>query len=69
MEFAPREGLLPGEQPDTGYPEDAEHWLTVYSELLQFATDLGLGSYAGHYRRRIRFWRARRRQLGSSEQS
>ncbi|MDQ6885246.1 MAG: hypothetical protein M3077_13595 [Candidatus Dormibacteraeota bacterium] len=27
--------LLPGEHPDTQYPDDAKHWLTVYTELVQ----------------------------------
>jgi hypothetical protein len=26
--------LLPGENPNTASPEDAEHWLRVYEELL-----------------------------------
>ena len=27
--------LLPGEHPDTQYPDDAKHWFTVYSELVK----------------------------------
>ena len=27
--------LLPGEHPDTQYPDDAKHWFTVYTELVQ----------------------------------
>ena len=27
---------LPGEDLDTTYPEDAEHWQNVYTELLEF---------------------------------
>ena len=26
--------LLPGEDPATPYPEDAQHWAAVYEELL-----------------------------------
>jgi hypothetical protein len=29
------ERLLPGEEP-SGHPEDIEHWIAVYSELLDF---------------------------------
>jgi len=28
--------LLPGEDPNSGHAEDAEHWIAVYSELLDF---------------------------------
>lgn len=28
--------LLPGEDPETTEPEDAEHWLAAYGELLGF---------------------------------
>lgn len=70
MTSEPGDGLLPGEIPDTGYPEDAEHWLAVYSELLRFATEIKLTPYVDLYRRRLEFWRARREELGSSpEQS
>ncbi len=30
-----RNRLLPGEDPRSRQPEDAEHWLAVYTELLQ----------------------------------
>jgi len=30
------DALLPGEQPGSGYREDVEHWITVYSELVEF---------------------------------
>ena len=32
---AQSEHLLPGEDPDSHYPEDAEHWVDVYRELSQ----------------------------------
>ena len=28
--------LLPGEDPDSTHPDDAEHWIEVYRELLQY---------------------------------
>ena len=31
-----RERLLPGERPETRYLDDAEHWISVYSDLLAF---------------------------------
>jgi hypothetical protein len=37
---ADRERLLPGEDPETPYPEDASHWTRVYSELVAFKDDL-----------------------------
>lgn len=32
--------LMPGEDPTTVFPEDIEHWLGVYQELLAFKRDL-----------------------------
>lgn len=32
--------LLPGEEPETRYPDDARHWLQVYAELLRFKDEL-----------------------------
>ena len=34
-EAAARDRLLPGENPRSQQPEDADHWLAVYTELLQ----------------------------------
>ncbi|GAC1574775.1 MAG: hypothetical protein NVS3B18_08380 [Candidatus Dormibacteria bacterium] len=34
------ERLLEGENPDTQYLEDATHWVTVYSELLDVKREL-----------------------------
>ena len=35
-----KERLMRGENPDTTYLEDAEHWAGVYRELLAFKNDL-----------------------------
>ena len=32
--------LLPGEDPATPYPEDAQHWAAVYDELVDFKQQL-----------------------------
>jgi hypothetical protein len=32
--------LLPGEAADTPYPDDAHHWIKVYSELVAFKVDI-----------------------------
>jgi hypothetical protein len=49
-------GLLPGEQ-QTSSPEDAQHWITVYQELIEFCelmlTSPGQSLEAGHLRRRL----------------
>lgn len=68
MTSGPDDGLLPGELPDSGYREDAEHWLSVYSELLCLATELGLTSHAERYGRRLRFWQARLQELGRPDE-
>lgn len=35
-EGATSDALLPGEDPAAGYGDDVEHWISVYSELLDF---------------------------------
>jgi len=35
-----RSRLLRGEDPQTGYPDDARHWIAVYRELLDFKQDM-----------------------------
>lgn len=30
-----QDALLPGEDPETDHPDDADHWLRVYTELMQ----------------------------------
>ena len=32
--------LLPGEDPDTTFPDDVVHWLKVYGELLELKQEL-----------------------------
>ena len=32
--------LLPGEDPSSRHPEDARHWMAVYSELLAFKQEI-----------------------------
>lgn len=32
--------MQPGEDPDSGLPEDAEHWAEVYEELINFKNGL-----------------------------
>lgn len=34
------DGLIPGEPVDSSYPDDAEHWVTVYSELTEYKRSL-----------------------------
>ena len=66
------EGLLPGEWPDSPYPEDAEHWSTVYVELITAAGELAASADGNRsaveaaqerYRRRLAFWRQRADEL------
>jgi len=40
--MADRKRLLPGEPPDSEYAEDANHWLTVYGDLVAFFDRYGL---------------------------
>ena len=67
--------LRPGEDPDTEYAGDANHWLGTYSELLRLADeavlDLGhehslseaeLGDYSLLFQRRLAFWQAKVRE-------
>jgi hypothetical protein len=35
-----RDRLLPGERPNTLYSEDAEHWVHVYTDLLNFNLEM-----------------------------
>lgn len=39
-EAADPDRLLPGEDPSTGYPDDARKWIEVYDELLRFKNRL-----------------------------
>lgn len=39
--------LLPGEQSDSPYPEDAEHWVRVYEELVSLCERMLEGPPSG----------------------
>jgi DNA-binding response OmpR family regulator len=41
--------LLEGEDPKTGFPQDARHWIAVYSEMIAFKNDV-----LGRMRTRVR---------------
>lgn len=65
------EPLLPGEEADSEYRDDAEHWIRVYDELLTSAGELArdangaraaLEAAQERYRRRLAFWRQRAAQ-------
>ncbi|MGH7775624.1 MAG: hypothetical protein ACREPI_00390 [Candidatus Dormibacterales bacterium] len=69
---------MPGEHPDSPYPEDAEHWVRVYEQLLQGAEALLVAGWspegagapdelrtrAARYRRRLRYWKRRAELAG-----
>lgn len=64
--------LLPGECSDTSFRGDAEHWVTVYEEMVQHAQELAaagdglepaLTRSVCRYRERLEFWRRRLREL------
>ena len=40
IDAATQTRLLPGENPDTIYLDDAAHWIAVYGELLSFKTEM-----------------------------
>jgi hypothetical protein len=40
LETVEPERLLPGEDADTPYLDDAQHWLKVYAELVAFKVDI-----------------------------
>jgi hypothetical protein len=71
--------LLPGEDPDRITADEIAHWVNVYEELLTgilwiresatCETDAGLlEDRAGHFRRRLSFWR-QRGILGAHEET
>jgi hypothetical protein len=80
VETAEDDRLLPGEDPESSFPDDAEHFVSVYAELLRFqelavsqaeAESSGGGEHLEHLRlerdrlrRRLDFWRRRQRELG-----
>jgi hypothetical protein len=71
----PDPALLAGEDPETEHPEDVEHWIGVYTELLAGARrlrgiatedDLRLDVELGRLRNRLAFWIERRADLRSA---
>ncbi len=58
---------LPGEMDSETSPllEDAQHWLSVYQELLTFRRTLVPTAELERLENRHRFWQERVRQLGS----
>lgn len=58
------DGLLPGEPPDSGLPDDAAHWAAVYGELVELLAQSRMKSseLLARHRRRLDFWRARLRR-------
>jgi hypothetical protein len=78
--------LLPGENPESEYLEDAELWIEIYTELIDVTEGLlarlnepslaraGVREEAApisdqlqRFRRRLDFWKSRRRQLNVPE--
>jgi hypothetical protein len=61
--------LLPGELLTSDDPEDAAHWVAVYSELAFMLRSLPerttVDGTVERYERRLAFWRERLRQLSS----
>lgn len=64
--------LLPGECDDTNFRDDAQHWVTVYEEMVSHARDLvsagdglesALTESLARYRQRLEFWQRRLREL------
>lgn len=68
------ERLLPREDPSSRHPEDATHWIAVYSEPLAFkqeilrqSTDLiVLCAEAARLERRLGFWQQRLADSGGA---
>src|SRR5215469_2622922 len=66
--------MLTGEVPDTVHPDDVEHWVAVYSELVAgtarlrepVVADPRVDMEYEHLRRRLDFWLCRRAQLQNS---
>ncbi|MBV8528893.1 MAG: hypothetical protein JOZ75_11295 [Candidatus Dormibacteraeota bacterium] len=64
--------LLPGEWCETTFRDDAEHWVSVYEELVDDAAGLAasaegvstpLDAVVSRYRCRLKFWRRRLAEL------
>jgi hypothetical protein len=64
---APDDRLLPGESSISTDTEDIAHWMSVYSELVDFLQRPELEAVAevrGRYERRLEFWRNRFQEVG-----
>jgi hypothetical protein len=62
------EALLPGEILHSELRDDAEHWASVYEELIAFLIRFDhAGGTLERYRRRLRYWRSRRDELADGE--
>ena len=65
-----RPELLPGEVPASSLPEDAEVWMAVYSELLDFLTTHPeaeiLHANIERYSQRLSFWQQRWDELSGT---
>lgn len=56
--------LLPGEVADSDIRDDAEHWSTVYEEMIGFLVTLdSQDPWLERCRQRLTFWHRRRKQL------
>ena len=57
----PDEQLLPGEVLTSSDPDDAAHWVAVYSELVdvleEYPDHVDLQQTIGRYRARLAYWR------------
>ncbi|HSR22387.1 MAG TPA: hypothetical protein VLW53_02470 [Candidatus Eisenbacteria bacterium] len=67
-----QDGLLAGEEPETDQPEDIEHWIAVYTELIEGTRRLQAVVSASEQRvddeiqrlcDRLAFWLDRRARL------
>jgi hypothetical protein len=57
--------LLPGEVLDTVYPEDALHWVAVYTELAHYVAQAedGLAETLERYQHHLAFWQGQLSEL------
>jgi hypothetical protein len=54
---------LDGEDTESPFPDDARHWVTVYSELLAVAVKAGAEAMADRFSARLAFWKRRLKGL------
>ena len=57
--------LLPGEERRSDMLDDAEHWVHVYTALVEFLAEVGVDQPDGgsRFQRRLAYWRRRRAEL------